>query len=228
MALSGKLPTPVKRLEADSIWLEYGGRNVLQNIYIKVEVGQITGLFGRNGCGKSSLLQVIYGTRSAQNSSVRLDGHYVERVYRHRNKLAYLPQHQFVPTQLRVAEAFDLYESSLANAHVLFPELSDLLAYRFNQLSGGQQRLLETIMVVTSPAPFVLLDEPFSNVMPLHVESLSSLLIVTRASKGILLTDHYYHDVLAISDVTYLLTNNGRSILLRQPEQELRDYGYLT
>jgi ABC-type multidrug transport system ATPase subunit len=227
MALFDKSYSTVTKLEADGIWLEYGHHKILQNIYLRVDVGTIVGLLGRNGSGKSSLLDIIYGIRPAQNSSVRIDGRYVGKLYRHRHFLTYLPQKPFVPNQLRVNEVFRLYECNLAEASEYFPELDELLSYRFKQLSGGQKRLLETILVMSSPAPFLSLDEPFSNVMPLHIDTLKRWLTALKSRKGILLTDHYYQDVLSISDSVYLLNMGGRTILLQQPLQQLKDLGYI-
>lgn len=223
----GKPQFRVGRLEADSIWLEYNNRKVLQNVYIRIDKGQIVGLLGRNGCGKSSLLEIIYGIRRARNSSVRIDGNYISSPFKHENLLSYLPQHQFVPGYLRVKEALVLYQANVKEAVGYFPDLNELLSYRFNQLSGGQQRLIETIMVVSGPASFVILDEPFSNVTPLHIETLKTWLASLKNDKGILITDHYYRDVLAISDSVYLLNMEGRTIQLQYPAEELRQLGYL-
>lgn len=223
----GKPQFPVGRLEADSIWLEYNNRKVLQNVYIRIDKGQIVGLLGRNGSGKSSLLEIIYGIRRSHNSSVRIDGNYIRSPFKHENLLSYLPQHQFVPGYLRVKEALVLYQANVKEAVGYFPELNELLSYRFNQLSGGQQRLIETIMVISGPASFVILDEPFSNVTPLHIETLKTWLASLKNDKGILITDHYYRDVLAISDNVYLLNMEGRTIQLQYPAVELRQLGYL-
>lgn len=217
-----------KRLEADSIWLEYGNRRVLQQIFLRIEVGQVAGLLGRNGCGKSSLLEIIYGIRSAQQSSVRVDGMYYNKLYQHRNLVAYLPQKMFIPGYLRVKDAFTLYQSEASAIHALFPDVSSMLPYRLSNLSGGQQRLIETIVVVTSPAPFLLLDEPFSNIMPLHVEGIKQLIQLTKQRKGILITDHFYRDILDVSDSVYFLTLDGRTILLQELQEQLRDFGYIS
>ncbi|WP_035333184.1 ATP-binding cassette domain-containing protein [Dyadobacter crusticola] len=214
-------------LEADSILLEYGGRKILQNIYLKIEKGEIVGLLGRNGSGKSSLLQVIYGTRPAQNCSVRIDKTYVSKLYQQTNVAAYLPQRQFVPGYLKVSEALRLYKVPVEEAVSYFPELESILSQQLDQLSGGQQRLIETIMVISCPAPFIMLDEPFSNLMPLHVERIKAWLSVLKTSKGILISDHYYQDVLAMSDQVYLLSDGGRTILLQEPMKQLRDFGYI-
>ncbi|WP_020596184.1 ATP-binding cassette domain-containing protein [Spirosoma panaciterrae] len=227
MRLSGKPVYSVTTLEVDSVWLEYANQRILQNVYLRVDKGQLVGLLGRNGCGKSSLLEIIYGIRPAQNSSVRINGTYMGNLYKHQGLLAYLPQRHFVPDQLTVQQALSLYNSNLTEAGAYFPELPELAAYRFADLSGGQKRLVEIIMILSCPAPLLILDEPFSNVMPLHVETLKAWLQSLKASKGILMTDHSYQDVLAISDRLYLLNMNGRTIQLEHPIQQLRDFGYI-
>ncbi|WP_080054334.1 ATP-binding cassette domain-containing protein [Spirosoma aerolatum] len=227
MRMSGKSHSSVTTLEVDGVWLEYANHRILQNVYLRVDKGQLVGLLGRNGCGKSSLLEIIYGIRASQNSSVRIDGTYMGKLYQHRGILAYLPQKQFVPGHLTARQAFHLYQSDQTEARTYFPELTGLLSYRFEDLSSGQQRLVEIIMVLSCPAPLLILDEPFSNVMPLHVETLKTWLIDLKTRKGILMTDHSYQDVLAISDRLYLLNMNGRTIPLDHPIQQLRDFGYI-
>ncbi|RIV21536.1 ATP-binding cassette domain-containing protein [Fibrisoma montanum] len=227
MDLSDERSPVAARLEADSIWLEYGQHRVLQNIYVRVDAGQVVGLLGRNGYGKSSLLEIIYGTRPAQNRSVRINGRYVDKLYQRPNTIAFLPQKSFIPGTLLVKDVFALYGSAVAQATAFFPELTSTFPQRFDRLSGGQQRLVETVLILTSPAHFALLDEPFSNVMPLHVETLKGLINTVKQQKGILLTDHYYRDVLDISDTVYVLTSGGRTVRLTEPEQQLKDVGYL-
>jgi lipopolysaccharide export system ATP-binding protein len=215
-------------LEADSILLQYQHRKVLQNIYMRVGKGEVVGLLGRNGSGKSSLLEVIYGIRTAQNCSVRVDQKFISKPYRQQDLMAYLPQKAFVPEHLKVTEAFDLYEVALSDAIGYFPEIEPWLSCRLGDLSGGQRRLIEMIMVIIScPASFVVLDEPFSHLMPVHIETVKIWLSVLKKTKGFLITDHRYQDVLAISDHLYLLNMGGRTILLREPMKELRDLGYI-
>jgi ABC-type multidrug transport system ATPase subunit len=227
MDLSRKPHHELKLLEADSIWLEYKHRKVLQNIYIRVEKGEIAGLLGRNGSGKSSLLEIIYGIRRPQNSSVRINGKFIRKLYQHEDFMAYLPQNQFVPAYLKVKEAFRLYRSRLNVALEYFPEIDQLLDRHISQLSGGQQRLVETMMVISSPAAFLILDEPFSNLMPLHVDILKSWLSALKETKAIIITDHYYRDVLAISDHIYLLDMGGQLTHLHEPMKQLKDFGYI-
>jgi lipopolysaccharide export system ATP-binding protein len=64
--------------------------------------------------------------------------------------------------------------------------------------------------------------------MPFHIESVRIWLSMLKNTKGILVTDHYYKDVLAISDQVYLLNMEGRTIQLEEPIQQLKDFGYLS
>ena len=184
--------------------------------------------WAENGSGKSSLLEVIYGIRAAQNSSVRVDKKFIRKAYRHEDLVAYLPQKPFVSGHLKVREALALYRCQICEAITYFPEIEQMLPQRFDQLSGGQQRLVETIMVISCPATFVILDEPFSNVTPLHVETLKTWLFKLKENKGVLVTDHYYRDVLGISDHIYLLNMDGRTIKLKEPIKQLKDFGYIS
>lgn len=215
-------------LEIDSVWLEYEGRKILQSIYLQIEAGRITGLLGRNGTGKSCLMQIIYGPRNAQNKSVRLNKRYIEgAAYRQNGLMAYLPQHQFVPGALRVKEVYQLFDVDWSVAAPFFPLIDSKLNQRFRDLSGGERRLLETILIVLMPARFALLDEPFSNLSPLHVDQLKRLILQQKGPKGFLLSDHYYQDVLTVSDSVYLLLSGGRIVRLNDPESELIQYGYV-
>ena len=80
------------RLEVDSILLEFGNKLVLQDVFFHCETGKVIGLLGRNGAGKSCLLNIIYGVLPLVNKSVRLDGKALSRNYRDPNDFRYLPQ----------------------------------------------------------------------------------------------------------------------------------------
>ena len=97
-------------LETDSIQLEFGLRKILSDVYLKVETGYITGLLGRNGAGKSCLMNIIYGSLEASDKSVRLDGKAIFHAYKSSHILLYLPQFNFIPPRLKVSRVFDDFE----------------------------------------------------------------------------------------------------------------------
>jgi ABC-type multidrug transport system ATPase subunit len=212
-------------LEADSMWLEYGGRKILQSIHIQVARGRVTGLLGRNGTGKSSLLKMIFGTMRGQSQSVRVDRHYVTHPYLEKNLIRYLPQHHFAPANLHIEKLCSIYGVSFADMIEDSPELSTIRKEKIGRLSGGKIRLIETLL---SPVEFVLLDEPFTHLSPLNIEKIARLITQQKIRKGIILSDHMYEQVLNVSDATYVLAPVGRSILLKNPVGELRALGYIS
>lgn len=215
------------KLEADDILLYYGERKVLQNICISVQTGEIVGLFGKNGCGKSSLLKVIYGMTQATTCCVRLDGLYVKKLYKKKNLVDFLPQAPFIPSRLKIQDAFSMYNSDLEIAKTFFPEITKIMNQSFGSFSAGQSRLFEALLVATSPAHFLLLDEPFSSIMPLHIEKFKALLTAIKPQKGIIVTDHYFQDVLNLTDRGYHLNLHGRLIALNDPLRQLEELNYI-
>ncbi|AEI51486.1 ATP-binding cassette domain-containing protein [Runella slithyformis] len=211
-------------LEADSIELSYGERKILQSIYLKIPFGEVTAILGRNGCGKSSLLQIIFGTLTPAFKSVRWDKIYIECPYREQSLVRYLPQHPLTSSSMRVHNVFDWYGSSVGDT--MKEKWQGVKNKRFGELSGGERRFWETLLILFSPVQYILLDEPFSHLSPVYVEQLKDLIIAQKSQKGILITDHLYRDVLDIADHTYFL-QNGTTYLLADPVQELTDRGYI-
>lgn len=215
-------------LEADGIWLQFGGRKILQSVYIKLQTGRITGLLGRNGSGKSCLLKSIMGLMPTEWQSVRVNGNYVEKPYQQPGLIRYLPQHPFVPPSLTIQAAFEWYGVNMDEIAQEYATIAKLKNQRIGKLSGGEKRLAEILLILKSDAAFVLLDEPFSHLMPVQIEQLQVTIQQESQRKGILLSDHLYRSVLDLSDSIYFLHTGGRTILLSAPEQNLKDMGYLS
>ncbi|MBB3838201.1 ABC-type lipopolysaccharide export system ATPase subunit [Runella defluvii] len=211
-------------LEIDSVELSFDERKILQSVYLKIPRYQITSILGRNGCGKSSLLQIVFGTMRATNKSVRVNGKYVESLYRQGNVARYLPQHPLTPSSMKVKDALTWYGVDLHEAK--YDKLPTLISQRMGELSGGERRFIEALMVLLSPVPFVLLDEPFTNLAPIYVEALKQHIVEQKQNKGVLITDHLHREVLDIADQNYLI-QSGSTYLLTNPRQELVDRGYL-
>ena len=88
-------------LKVDSVQLEFDGRKILQDVYLNCTQGQIIGLLGRNGSGKSSLLKIIFGTLTPGFKYVGIDGTYIEKGFVN-NRIAYLPQHNYLPKGIKI------------------------------------------------------------------------------------------------------------------------------
>ncbi|MBO2008202.1 ATP-binding cassette domain-containing protein [Hymenobacter negativus] len=214
-------------LEADGIQLAFDGRKILSDIYLRAQAGQITGLLGRNGSGKSTLLQTIFGARTVPDASVRVDGHRTVPAFRTPGLLNYLPQAQLLPPNLSLRQAARMLGVGLDEATAAFPELRAQLNHRPGELSGGTLRLVQVLLLLHADTVFSLFDEPFTGVMPVHIETLGAEMRRACQRKGIVLTDHRYAEVLPLCDVVYLL-HQGRLLKLgAHPREELLDYGYL-
>jgi lipopolysaccharide export system ATP-binding protein len=197
---------PMLKLTVDSVELEFDGRKVLQDISMHCSQGEIIGLLGRNGSGKSSLLKIIYGTLQATHKYVSIDGKVIFKGYQH-NKIAYLPQHNYLPPGIRIKHL-----AKMMVAPVYLDEFSALTIYKdhysksTSQLSGGELRQLEMLMVLYSRAEFVLLDEPFTHVTPVQSDYFKGVIRAISSTKGIIITDHQYDNVMELSDRIIILT----------------------
>ncbi|TDQ06410.1 ATP-binding cassette domain-containing protein [Pedobacter metabolipauper] len=214
----------IHKLEADSIFLEFGVRKILSDIYIQCETGKITGLLGRNGNGKTSLMNIIYGNLTANSKSVRFDGQSIPCAYKRPELHLYLPQFNFIPDGLSLKRIFLDFNLDYIPFEDLFPEFRLKYNSPLKKLSGGQKRLIELYVILKSPTQFVMLDEPFSHLSPLMVEQIKTLMVAEKENKGLLITDHMHRDVISISDDLYVLSG-GKTHLTKSPE-EIEFLGY--
>lgn len=214
----------IHKMEADSIQLEFGTRKILSDIYIQCETGKITGLLGRNGNGKTSLMNIIYGNLNASHKSVRFDGKMINTPYLRPELLRYLPQFHFIPKNISLKRAFSDFNVDYAPFEVLFPEFNNKYLSPLSSLSGGQRRLIEIYTILKSDTQFVLLDEPFSNLSPVWIESIQELLTTEKQHKGILVTDHLYREIIAVQDNLYLLVDGRIQLIKDLAELEYLEY----
>jgi ABC-type lipopolysaccharide export system ATPase subunit len=212
-------------LAADSIQLSYDNRRILSDIYIQCEAGKITGLLGRNGCGKSSLLNIIYGTLRCDDKSVRINNTSFPQAFRRPDLLRYLPQHQFIPPRFTLKRVLADFNVSFPALEEAFPEYRRMHNTALGNLSGGQRRFLEVYCIVKSASRFAMLDEPFSFLSPIQVERLKKVLIEEKQHKGFIITDHMYPHILDVADNMYLL-QNGKAHAVAQ-KTDLERLGYL-
>lgn len=209
-------------LEFDGVELNYGTRKVLSGIYVKCMVGEIVGILGRNGSGKSSLFKVVFGSLTAEHRSVRINGTSSHSLRDRR--IAYLPQGGLIPPYISVGKAIRLFGIDLNDVLKYFPEVEGQLSLRPDELSGGYRRIVELMLILRSPSVFCLLDEPFSGVMPVHAETIQKVLKEVSAVKGIILTDHLYRSVMTTADRLYVLANGTAYPVNTKEDLILRGY----
>jgi ABC-type multidrug transport system ATPase subunit len=192
---------------------------------MKCETGKITGLLGRNGQGKTCLMNIILGSLKSSISAVRFDGEFTRKVNARPDLLLYLPQFNFIPKELTVKQVLADFQLPAADLDSRFPEFAGRHELKVKELSGGQWRTLELYIVVKTPSLFAMLDEPFTHLNPIQIENVKQFLLEEKVNKGFLITDHMYNHLLEISDTVYLL-KDGRTHPAKTLE-ELAELGYV-
>jgi ABC-type lipopolysaccharide export system ATPase subunit len=214
-------------LEADSITKGFGEQAILTDIYLKIETGDILGLLGRNGTGKSTLLKILFGTLQADNKFIRLNGKVCEKLYTLMNSVCYLPQDSFLPKHLMIEKLIELYlDRETAAAFFEDDVLSNLKGSKVSSLSGGELRYLEIKLLLNTNSKFILLDEPFNGISPLITECIKKMIVSAARTKGILLTDHDFRNVLDVSNRCCLLFDGGLKTIT--DKTELVKWEYIT
>jgi len=212
-------------LTAENVFLSIGDKDILNGVTISAQKGSITGMLGRNGAGKSTMLQSVFGVSNSQECDVFHNGVKVRKPYSVNGLLNYLPQKSFLLPGLtlrKIAIQFGVPHQEILDN---FPGLKNELDKRVGELSGGMERLFSVLIILLADTRFSLLDEPFSHIMPLYIEQLKTLMLKQKEKKGIIITDHLYRHVLDISDKIYLI-KEGKSIYIREKES-LMLHGYI-
>lgn len=202
------------KFEADSILLDFGTRRILSDIYFKCETGQITGILGRNGQGKTCLMNIVYGNLNPSSKSIRFDDISIFQAFKRPDLLTYLPQFNFIPSSLTLNRIFSDFELDYKEFENIFIEFAGKNNLPIKRLSGGQRRLIEVYVIIKSKSQFSMLDEPFSHISPVQSEKIIEILKIDKSKKGFLITDHMYRYILDISDNLYVLSN-GKTHLIK-------------
>ncbi|MDT3401634.1 ATP-binding cassette domain-containing protein [Mucilaginibacter terrae] len=213
-------------LKVDSVLLEFDNRKILQDIYIDCQAGQVTGLLGRNGCGKSSLLRIIFGTLKPAYKYISIDDIYITNGYKS-GKIAYLPQHNYLPKHTSINDlARMLVDEQAWEEFTTYEIFNKHGNNKADQLSGGELRKLETLLILYSKADYILLDEPFTHVSPVQAEEIKEIIRKRSAYKGFIITDHQYYNILEVSNKIVLLSNGTTKLITNH--DDLVTYGYLS
>jgi len=213
-------------LQVDSIRKSFGDKQVLTDIALACQPGDIIGLLGRNGTGKSTLLKIIFGTLFTNYKFIRIDDEVLTQPFKSKNKIAYLPQDNFLPKNITVNKVVEIYANDFDQKRFLEDEvLSKVTGTKIGNLSGGESRYLEVKLLLNLDSIFVLLDEPFNGISPLHIELVKNMIRDKSLKKGIILTDHYYRNMLDVANKFYLLFDGGLKSV--NTKQDLIDWGYV-
>ena len=225
-------------LHAENLVKGFGRRLVVQGADVRVGSGEIIGLLGRNGAGKTTIFQMIVGLVKPDGGRILLDDADLTAWATDKRAgagLTYLPQENSiflkasVRDNLRLAIELLPYERSERGpaAQALLEEfgLADLAGQRAYSLSGGERRRLEIARALTLKPKFLLLDEPFTGIDPITIVDIQKILLRLKARGiGILLSDHNVRDTFRIADRAYII-DDGRILVEDVPEAVARHKG---
>jgi ABC-type multidrug transport system ATPase subunit len=214
-------------MHVDSVIKSFGTRQVLTDIFLSCSEGEILGILGRNGAGKSTLLKIIFGSLLADQKYVKIGNKIINGLFDNRYLVNYLPQHHFLPNHVKVKTIISLFcdedNASLIKGNDL---IKPMLDKKSKQLSGGEKRLLEILLIIHSNARYILIDEPFNGIAPIYKEYIKKLIKEHSKNKGFIITDHDYINILDIASRIVLIHDGGTKEIL-EPD-ELKIWGYIS
>lgn len=213
-------------LEIDNVELSFDTKKILWSIYIKAEKGKITSILGKNGSGKSSLLKIIFGNLTPKYVTIRINTKYTKNPLYKYHKLSFLPQHSLLPRHITVETAFNFFRVDWNLFISSFENFKRYKKTKVSDLSSGEIRILETYLVLQKESEIILLDEPFSFIAPIYIEKIKQLLIKAKENKIVIITDHYFKEVLSVSDCMYLLKDGNCKLISNK--EVLQKEGYLS
>lgn len=224
------------KLSASNLMKSYGGRQVVKDVSLEVNQGEIVGLLGPNGAGKTTSFYMIVGLIKPNGGKIFLDNQEITKfpMYkRAQHGIGYLAQEASVfrklsiednilsvlqMTKLSKTEQMDKMESLIDEFG-----LGHIRKSRGDLLSGGERRRTEIARALATNPNFILLDEPFAGVDPVAVEDIQRIVAqLTKKNIGILITDHNVQETLAITDRTYLMFE-GNILKAGKPEELAED-----
>jgi branched-chain amino acid transport system ATP-binding protein len=226
-------------LAVEDLHAYYDRSHVVQGVSLHVHAGEIVGLVGRNGAGKTTILKTIMGVVRARGGRVRLGGRDITALATHeiaRAGLTLVPEDRRIFPALTVAEnlrvgalaagdgahAADRSAGALAQVFDYFPRLQERLDHAGQHLSGGEQQMLALARGLLARPRLMLIDELTGGLMPLLVESLMTILQrINARGMTVLLVEQDLGVVLDLAHRCYVL-DQGR-IQFHGTAQELRE-----
>jgi branched-chain amino acid transport system ATP-binding protein len=210
--------TPLVRVE--DIHTYYGKSHILHGVSLEVRRGEVVGLIGRNGVGKSTTLKAIMGLVHPSRGAVLFEGQSVGRLPAHRLArlgIGYVPEDRRIFRLLTVMEnlrtGLDRHgvtearkKELLERAFAFFPVLAERRSQAGGTLSGGEQQMLAIARAMMLEPKIILLDEPTEGLMPRMVAQIAQIIdVLHREGVAILLVEQNVPLTLAASERVYIM-----------------------
>jgi len=209
----------------ENIQFSYNKIKLLSDIYFQFSKGEIVGLLGRNGSGKSTMFKIITGLLHEHSMILRIDNKpaRVNTIYKY---ISYLPQESFLPKEFRIDKCIRLFLKDASKRNIVMKDerIKKLNNCKVGQLSRGEKRYFELLLILFSKQEYAILDEPFSELDPINKQKAIELIKCISKNKGIILTDQDYHSVFAVSTSRILLTNGHLKKIISEAQLFQNEY----
>jgi lipopolysaccharide export system ATP-binding protein len=225
-------------IEFNNISLAYGNRLILDNINFKINEGQIFGMLGPNGVGKSTIFNLITGLISPNSGNIKIEGNDVAQypIYLRSKtfKIGYVPQYGgyfndlTLLDNLKAVSEIVIQNKNFRNNKINYLiskfELDNLKDIKAKFLSGGQKKKLVIALSLLSDPKVLLLDECFAALDVLTIKMLQEIIVNLQQESNITICicDHQARDLLACVDVAMILSN-GKIIAQDTPSNLVKD-----
>lgn len=224
-------------LYAEHLAKSYKNRQVVKDVSLHVNTGEIVGLLGPNGAGKTTTFYMVVGLVRHDNGVIRIDNEDISMLPMHdraKQGIGYLPQEASIFRRLSV------YDNLMAVLQVRKDlndqqrrERADELIAEFHiehirdslgqSLSGGERRRVEIARALAANPQFILLDEPFAGVDPISVIDIKKIIVNLKdRGLGVLITDHNVRETLDVCERAYIV-GSGEMIATGSPNQVLEN-----
>jgi len=221
-------------LNIEDIVKDYNSKNVINNISMSINPGEIIGLLGPNGAGKTTLFYIIMGLIRPNSGQIKLDGHNITKLAmysRARLGISYLPQEPSIFRGMNVRDnincVLEITEKNKKLRKIKLEKLIEIFGLEKIQkssarvLSGGERRRVEIARSIATQPKYILMDEPFSGVDPIAIEEIKKIIkSLSDNNIGIIITDHNVRDTLSLVDRAYLIYE-GRILISGSPDEIL-------
>jgi lipopolysaccharide export system ATP-binding protein len=233
---SFKKELPVLQLE--KLTLKFGKRIILDNLNLQLNSGQILGLLGPNGVGKSTIFNLIIGFIKPDFGSIIINNNKVNNYPIHQRtikfKIGFVPQYGGFFHDLTVYENLKAiaeitisnksYREEKINSLISKFEFDHILDIKGNFLSGGQKKKLVIALALIADPKILLLDEPFAALDVMTIKTLQNIIVELQSINNIsvILCDHQARDLLACVDKAVII-HNGKVIAEGSPSNLIQN-----
>jgi len=233
---SFKKELPILKLE--KLTLKFGKRMILDNLNMQLNNGQILGLLGPNGVGKSTIFNIITGFIKPDFGSIVITNEKVNNYPIHQRtikfKIGFVPQyggffhdltvHENLKAIAEIAIENKSYREEKINSLISKFEFDPILEIKGNFLSGGQKKKLVIALALIADPKILLLDEPFAALDVMTIKTLQNIIVELQSINNIsvILCDHQARDLLACVDKAVII-HNGKVIAEGTPSNLIQN-----